>query len=492
MKKIKKIAKALSIIGIVFLATNCTNEEIDRQQPTAQNTKIIEAKSWFTQYDSNGSNYDLFQNLAYDWTQANITKSEDGTETIIVPIIKLKEDEKEIWSQKLYLYNSDLGNYKALLFEIYPDKDAPPSSQTIDGGDFNGYIATWDLKTGFVKASRFKYNQVVENGIVTVLWKDKKSTSRAPIESPCNYGGPDGGCDKGSGDAAVPLRNVNIPPRNTSTAPTGTPGSYFGPRTAVTGGTNPGGFTSPGGGNGSGGSGNSSGVVAVIVDPSLAENPCLMAVYTKLSTLPAFQEFLRKFDSKFSAADLKLSVGPDPKYKEGSAYTYEPVNHLIEIKFNPTKLKSPELNIARTFAHEMLHAEMYRTLLLAAGQPSIPWSMEFITSIKDNYPEIADYYTRFRYELPIGQAPSEPQHEFIAARTRGLIYDILKQYDNTRTMDQYNALSWIGLMGEGQPNETTGLPPRPTVAWAMIPQDIRVKYLAIYNNFIKANEPCQK
>jgi hypothetical protein len=46
--------------------------------------------------------------------------------------------------------------------------------------------------------------------------------------------------------------------------------------------------------------------------------------------------------------NLKLSVGIDPKYPNATAATYEPVNSLFEIKFNPNKLDTS----IRTFMHE--------------------------------------------------------------------------------------------------------------------------------------------
>jgi hypothetical protein len=69
--------------------------------------------------------------------------------------------------------------------------------------------------------------------------------------------------------------------------------------------------------------------------------------------------------------NLKLSVGIDPKYPNATAATYEPVNSLFEIKFNPNKLYT-SISIARTFMHEMIHAEMYRKLLALSGKNEIP------------------------------------------------------------------------------------------------------------------------
>jgi hypothetical protein len=237
--KLQRIAKVV-LCCLLLIALSCEKDNAFSEQ----DVKMIEAKTWFDKYEANGINYELFQNLKYDWNGASITKSEDGTETIIVPVVELNEDKKEIWSQKLFLYKSDTGNYKALMFEIYPNKDAQPSSQSIDGGDFNGYMTSWDLKTGFVRAAKFKNNQVIEIGDAQVISVDKAMTNKAPAIAPCY----EDGCQLGPGGNPIQLRPVIV------TGPSnGTPVVYT-PRNPVTGGGgDSGGFTSPGGG-GSGGS----------------------------------------------------------------------------------------------------------------------------------------------------------------------------------------------------------------------------------------------
>ncbi|MFE3869588.1 hypothetical protein ACFX5E_16115 [Flavobacterium sp. LS2P90] len=229
----------------------------------------------------------------------------------------------------------------------------------------------------------------------------------------------------------------------------------------------------------------------VIVDSSFENNPCLKGVYDKLGGAPTFQNYLKEYDGDFSLVDLKLSVGVDTQYSLAGAVTYKPINSLIEIKFNPNKLNTPPLNIARTFIHEMIHAETYRKLLILSGKGEIPWSSAFIESIKNNEKEIAHYYMMYRYEIPLGGSPSEPQHEYMAQLSRNIITDVMKQFDSSQSVDVYNALAWIGLMGEGEPNPLTGLPPQPTAAWAAIPQVERVKILKIYFDFIENNTPCQ-
>ena len=173
------------------------------------------------------------------------------------------------------------------------------------------------------------------------------------------------------------------------------------------------------------------------------------------------------------------------------AVTYKPINSLIEIKFNPNYLNTPPLNIARTFIHEMIHAETYRKLLILSGKGEIPWSSAFIESIKNNEKEIAHYYMMYRYEIPLGGSPSEPQHEYMAELMRGIIIQTMKQYDNTQNEEVYNALAWIGLMGQGDLNYNTGMPLQPTAAWVATPQAERLRILEIYNNYNANNTPCQ-
>ena len=97
----------------------------------------------------------------------------------------------------------------------------------------------------------------------------------------------------------------------------------------------------------------------------------------------------------------------------------------------------------------------------------------------------------YKYEIPAGGSPSEPQHEYMAELMRGIIIKTMKEYDNTQTEEVYKALSWIGLMGNGDINYNTGMPPQPTSAWAAIPQLERLKILETYNNYNTNNAPCQ-
>jgi hypothetical protein len=95
----------------------------------------------------------------------------------------------------------------------------------------------------------------------------------------------------------------------------------------------------------------------VIIDESFSDKPCLMGVYNELGGSATFQNYLKKFDGNFSVANLKLSAGVHLNYPTANAVTIGPQHYLIEIMFNPDNLHRPQLDIARTFIHEMIHAE---------------------------------------------------------------------------------------------------------------------------------------
>ena len=229
----------------------------------------------------------------------------------------------------------------------------------------------------------------------------------------------------------------------------------------------------------------------VIIDSALKNNPCLYGVYTQLGKAPTFQNYLQNFDGNFSIANLRLNLGIDPDYPNANAVTTEPQNYLVNIMFNPTKLNRPQLDVARTFIHELIHAEIFRKLLSLAGQPNIPWTVTFINSIKNDYPGLYDYYMRYKFNIAPGQQITDAQHELMAQHYRDIIIQVMQEFDNSYTPEVYDALSWSGLMGSLPLNQTTGLGINPTKAWENLSQTERLQIISIKNTFFSANQPCQ-
>ncbi|MCL8009032.1 hypothetical protein M8845_16495 [Gelidibacter japonicus] len=232
----------------------------------------------------------------------------------------------------------------------------------------------------------------------------------------------------------------------------------------------------------------------VILSNDFTENECLYSIYEEMGKATTIKGYLQNFDPSFTnpVANLQLAVGVHSTYPNATAVTEEPNNYMIKILFNPNELSRPKLDVARTMIHELIHAEMYRKLLEVAQQPNIPWTREFIHTLRNNYEGLADYYTRYWLELPLGQAPTDPQHEQMAEHFIDVIIQALKDIDNSLTDLQYKAIAWAGLKGSGNTlSATTGLPSNPTIAWSNVPLSERLLLNNIYENFKATNLNCQ-
>ena len=225
----------------------------------------------------------------------------------------------------------------------------------------------------------------------------------------------------------------------------------------------------------------------VIVDETLKNNPCLFDVYTQLGKVSGFQYYLQNFDGDFSIANLRLSAGNVGSH----AITSPPENSLIEIEFDITILSTvPPLDVAGTFIHELIHAEIFRKMMIAAKNGSLdPVNMtsaqqiNYVNNLKNNFPGIYDYY--------INRYHPNWTHQMMAQHYLNIIIEVLEQYDSTQSDEVYESIAWIGLMGQGIINSATGLPLNPTIAWQNIPQTQRLQILNTYNNFKNNNSPCQ-
>lgn len=248
-RKIKNAARFMIVFLILATSIKCQKDDNDVGQTDA---KIMQsAKVWFKNYEAKGENFALLKDLNYNWNDAEITNSKDGTQTIIVPIIEVKKDQTELWEQKLYIYKLSENNYEAMVFEIYPDAD----NSSINSPSFNGYIVGWDLKKGFVKTAKFENNRLIENGVLTLALKNKQTTGKAPSNQVACPAGIE--CDVDGGgttDTGIQLKEVVV--NNNYQNPSGGGGIIYN----GTGGTNPnysdaGSYTNHGTGTGSGSEG---------------------------------------------------------------------------------------------------------------------------------------------------------------------------------------------------------------------------------------------
>lgn len=222
----------------------------------------------------------------------------------------------------------------------------------------------------------------------------------------------------------------------------------------------------------------------IILDPTFV-NTKAECVYNKLLNLSGgFKSAIQKFDGEFPVAHLRFSVRNDLG-SSVAARTYLPVgntdtpDYVITIGFNNNTSQAglnfrPTLLSAKTMAHEIIHAEMYRKLLSLIKKGNIQGVTQTeLNQLMANgdYPGIYDYYRRYGKGW---------QHEQMAAHYVQTIADITKEFDNASQLDQfYNDLAWEGLKG--------------TQAWYnLLPSDT-IRITDTVNNYIitNHNDVCQ-
>ena len=201
-----------------------------------------------------------------------------------------------------------------------------------------------------------------------------------------------------------------------------------------------------------------------IVKPTLRlkNNVRLNCIFNKAKTSANFKQYLTNFDSRFSVAHLLFDV-KSLSNSTANAQTSPPDGYWIKITINSNNLNRPTLDIARTFMHEIIHAEMFRILLSLAptsnGQIDIVQLNSMLNS--QNCPGIYDYYRRF--------GVNNMQHEQMAAHFRGIIKNYLKHIDSSITDSQAESMAWVGLQG--------------TVAWNNLGTTNQTNILNTYNNW---------
>ncbi|WP_298489448.1 hypothetical protein [uncultured Maribacter sp.] len=214
----------------------------------------------------------------------------------------------------------------------------------------------------------------------------------------------------------------------------------------------------------------------LILDSDLKDNDCLYSVYTGMGKASIFANYLNNFDGDMSVANLKLTSSTTLDANT-NAETSAPQNYLITITFNENNLNRPILSIARTFIHEMIHAETFRKLLSVAQHSSIQLDQNQLIQLRSDYPGLYDYYMRWKWNVPQGQSPSSAQHEAMAQHYRDIIKQALKEFDNSQTDEIYEALAWTGLQN--------------TVAWNNLTQTKRDSISQTITDFNTNNPNCQ-
>lgn len=210
-----------------------------------------------------------------------------------------------------------------------------------------------------------------------------------------------------------------------------------------------------------------------VVDPWWAEDDQVIneltgkakCIYDKLQHLSnGFKNTIKKFDSEFTLADIKFKLddtGGTVKVEDefgniigyDRAFTSFPdANNLITISINNVPNSNnnvdsqPNLLLAQTIAHEVIHAEMFRQILNAVESGSIIGlnNQDVLDALASSeYTQLYEYFRQYQ----------NWSHTYMAEQFRDVIARITQEFntgtsvpDTVQPQQLYLDLAWRGLM----------------------------------------------
>ena len=208
-------------------------------------------------------------------------------------------------------------------------------------------------------------------------------------------------------------------------------------------------------------------------------------IYEKLKiSSTGFKNSIKKFDGEFPVSHLKFTINNN---LETAVYgkTHPPINYITEVEISNNALQNlSDLGKAMVFAHEIIHAEIFRKMLSAAklgtledvNNMNAQEQTNYVNSLRNNFPGLYDYYYR-RYKPTWN-------HEMMANHYRSTITDMIQQFDNNRLpRSTYEDITWVGL-GKLDTNITT-------IAWDNLSPEAKARInRLISENFYNGPKNC--
>ena len=219
--------------------------------------------------------------------------------------------------------------------------------------------------------------------------------------------------------------------------------------------------------------------VQIIKDPSF-EGTKADCVYEKLVNLSCgFKNAIKKFDGDFPVAHLRFKLADLGSEVRG--LTSPPQNYVIDITLNNNSSSSgthfrPNLLIAKTIIHEVIHAEMFRKMLSLANENGNIEVTKLNNMLKNgDYPGMLDYY--ITYGL------NGFQHQQMVQNYRETIGRVLQEFDTGIALNngeipqqKYMDFAWEGLNNSN------------LIAWQnVISPEERSRINGVIQNYIDAN-----
>src|SRR5699024_138632 len=175
----------------------------------------------------------------------------------------------------------------------------------------------------------------------------------------------------------------------------------------------------------------------IIVDETITNNNLTDCIYSKLSSENIFKNLIANFEGETTNFDIRYELSET----EGNAYgELEEAENDFVVQIDVSWLTSGrnDLEVAGTFIHETIHAEMRRYLREQEQKGStLPGFPGSFTDDWENY-----------VNEKFGGNASSAEHEAMAQKYISLIADALQEYDNSQLgYSIYKAIVWDGLIG---------------------------------------------
>ncbi|MBN2597187.1 MAG: hypothetical protein JXR82_10430, partial [Marinifilaceae bacterium] len=157
--------------------------------------------------------------------------------------------------------------------------------------------------------------------------------------------------------------------------------------------------------------------------------------------MPSDSKFTLVFDIGYIPMDMSTGI---PRQVNGKTYGTRSTNNqyadpfyynIIQIRINENILAKSNLLMCNTILHEIIHAEIYKTVEESTKENG----KVNPTILSESYPDLINDYQRINN---FGEA----QHIYMINQMHEKMVSILKWFDKSNhTQKEYEALAWLGL-----------------------------------------------
>lgn len=179
----------------------------------------------------------------------------------------------------------------------------------------------------------------------------------------------------------------------------------------------------------------------ILIDDSILNNPKVRCIAEKLLLGNAFPNTIFNFADESVDIELIIELVEVSNNDPGSLYSTS-ANDIFRLQIDGSRAQARlPIQIATTFLHEAIHAEMRRYLYGANNTSTLP-------GFPGNFADDWEAYVRTQNGKDLQEQVSNAEHNTMAEKYIDIIIDGLREFDNNLLTDnEYEALAWEGLVG---------------------------------------------